>query len=352
MEWKKELASSFRSAEDLPEGFRLSASEKAYFTRPESQKSEFSVPLYYFSLAGKHENDPVRIQSIPRIEEFTIKPFELSDPLGENLYKVTGRLIHRYRDRVLFLATDSCAMYCRHCFRKNFTGRHQGPASMEEVKAAAEYIAVHSEVTEIILSGGDPLMLDTSLLKEYLSIFREAGKDLVFRIGTRMPVVLPSRVDAELVSMLKGFSPLFIMTQFNHPAELTEESIGGTDRFINAGIPVFNQTVLLRDVNDTADVLEKLFHTLVRCRIKPYYLFQGDLAAGTSHLRVPLSRGFNIMKELRLRLSGLSLPVFAVDLPGGGGKVPLTESYISECTESGWKLRDTNGKEFFYPEEL
>lgn len=351
MNWKKELVSSFRSPDDLPQEFALSDVERSCFGKVRQKGLPFLVTAYYLSLTGTNRNDPIRIQSIPGIEELIEKPTEVTDPLDEEKYKVTGRLIHRYPDRVLFLTTDTCAMYCRHCFRRNFTGHKNGPAGMKEVKEASAYIAAHKEVREVIFSGGDPLMLETSLLEKYLYSFKNARQDIIFRIGTRIPVVLPSRIDNTLVSILSEFKPLFIMTQFNHPREITETSMGGTSLFIDAGIPVLNQAVLLRKVNDSVETLEALFTRLLFNRIKPYYLFQGDMAAGTSHLRVPLKKGLSLMKELRKRISGMAMPVYAVDLPGGGGKVPLTESYINGLTDKGWELKDAGGKTYLYPDE-
>ena len=351
MDWKKEYASSLYSMEDLREKITFSDAEREYFLKKPEATFACAVPGYYFALLRDSEDDPIRRQAVPRIEELTVAPYELSDPLGEEKYKVTSRLIHRYTDRVLFLATDTCAMYCRHCFRRNFTSQHRGPAHNDEVRSAADYISVHTEVKEVIFSGGDPLMLDTARLERFLSAFKDAREDIIFRIGTRMPVVMPSRIDDELTAMLSRFKPLFVMTQYNHPRECTEVSIRNIEKFIDAGIPVLNQAVLLKKVNDSVPVLEELFHCLVRHRIKPYYLFQGDLAPGTAHLRVSLRKGLDLMKELRRRISGLALPVYAVDLPGGGGKIPLTESYISGLTSQGWELKDALGNIYMYPNE-
>ncbi len=349
MNWKKECASSLRSLEELEDKIQLSGDEREYFL-VKHDSFRCAVPSSYLSLIGDSRNDPIRLQAIPRIDELTVQSYECTDPLGEEPYKVTGRLIHRYRDRALFLVTDTCAMYCRHCFRRNFTGRHEGPAQDKEVEAAVNYVSSHPEITEVIFSGGDPLMLDTMVLEEYLARFKAVRSSLVVRVGTRMPVVMPSRIDAALVSMLSEYKPLFIMTQFNHPRECTAESMKVVSALIDAGIPILNQAVLLKNINDNADTLETLFHCLVRNRIKPYYLFQGDLAPGTSNLRASLGKGLRIMKELRGRVSGLALPVYAVDLPCGGGKVPLTEQYITGKTEKGWELTDTGGHTFLYPE--
>ncbi len=353
MSWKNELSKAVRTEEALLSSSRINLSdrEKLFFRLPGSRNFAFSVTDYYLSLVENNENDPLRLQCIPRPEELETKSYELSDPLGEDKYKVSARLIHRYRDRVLFLVTDTCAVYCRHCFRRSFTGGKGGTADEADISGAAEYVGQHKEVTEVILSGGDPLVMDTSVVERILAAFKKVRNDIVFRIGTRVPVVLPSRIDRYLVETLKKYSPVYIMTQFNHPREITSLSRRASVMLIDAGIPVFNQTVLLKGVNDDPGILEELFHRLVGLRIKPYYIFQGDLAAGTSHLRVPLGRGLEIMQELRGRISGLAMPVYAVDLPGGGGKVPLTESYIVSRRDGVWNLRDSEGRAYFYPDE-
>ncbi len=348
--WKRELSESYRSVSDLPEIFAPCREEREYLESP-GRGFRFSVPRNYFALAGDDENDPVRLQFMPRSEEFNTKGYETGDPLGEKLHKVTDRLIHRYYDRALFIASDVCAMYCRHCFRRDYLTADQSPLTEAEIENAASYLKKHSEIKELIISGGDPFMLDDKKINDLLYIFRLARPDIVFRVATRTPVVLPSRITPSLLKVLTDFKPLFIMTQFNHPAELTEESVKASGDLINCGIPVMNQTVLLRNVNDSVVVLAELFQKLVSCSIKPYYLFQGDLAAGTAHLRVPILQGMEIMKELRSRISGLALPVYAVDLPGGGGKVPLTESYVGRISGNKVILIDSEGKEFSYPLE-
>jgi lysine 2,3-aminomutase len=242
-------------------------------------------------------------------------------------------------------------MYCRHCFRRDYLSTDQIPLTKNEIHRAAAYLQSHLEVKELIISGGDPLVLDDSKLEELLSIFKESRPDIVFRLASRMPVVLPSRITDSLTDLLSKYKPLFFITQYNHPVELTDKSRKAVSLLINKGIPVLNQAVLLKSVNDSVDVLAELFQELLRCSVKPYYLFQGDLAAGTSHLRVPITKGLELMKELRSRISGLALPVYAVDLPGGGGKIPLTESYIHKITETSVIFKNRNGKEFTYPVE-
>ena len=332
---------------DLAGILELTEEEKAWKEGP------LSVPLritgHYLSLIDPTDpSDPLRRQVVPTCRENMPTGTESADPLGEIPHSHGGRLIHRYRNRVAFLATDICPMYCRHCFRRRFTGNMAGPATEAEVESAALYIGSHPEISEMLLTGGDPLTLSDATLDRMIGTFRKASPSLIIRICTRYPVSLPSRITKDLVDMIKRHdsAPFFLMTQFNHPREITPESIRAVSLFVDAGIPAMNQSVLLRGVNDNSDVLEELCNRLLFCRIKPYYLFQGDMVSGTSAFRVPLKRGMEIERELRRRLSGLARPVYAADLPDGGGKVPLCGSYIisSPDKEKGsWQFRTPDG---------
>jgi len=314
-----------------------------------------AIPAYFLSLIDKDDpHDPLRIQVVPTIHEGEHLEGEHIDPLAEIDHSVTERLIHRYPSRVAFLVTDICAMYCRHCFRRRFTGTFQGPATRAEIEEAASYLSKHREVKEILLTGGDMMTLSDSKIEELLSIFREARQDLVIRLCTRMPAAYPQRITPALVAIIKKFdtAPFFLMTQFNHPRELTKEAVAAVGLFVDAGIPAMNQSVLLKGVNDDAPTLEELCNKLIFSRIKPYYLFQGDLVEGTSHFRVPLEKGLALEKELRRRLSGLAMPLYAVDLPQGGGKVPLTEGYLQESSGCAvWNFTTVEGKKRSYPKE-
>lgn len=314
-----------------------------------------AIPSYFLSLMDKDDpSDPLRIQVVPTIHEGERLQDEHIDPLAEVDHSVTSRLIHRYSSRVAFLVTDICAMYCRHCFRRRFTGTFQGPATPSEIQEAASYLGQHGEVKEILLTGGDMMTLSDSKIEELIAIFREARQDLVIRLCTRMPAANPERITADLIAIFKKFksAPFFLMTQFNHPRELTQEAVAAVGMFVDAGIPAMNQSVLLKGVNDDASTLEQLCNKLIFSRIKPYYLFQGDLVEGTSHFRVPLEKGLALEKELRRRLSGLAMPLYAVDLPQGGGKVPLTEGYLQESGGCEvWNFTTVDGKKRSYPKE-
>ena len=335
------------SLQQLKQYLRLTEEELSWKEGP------LSVPLritdHYMALIDPDDpSDPLRRQVVPSCRENTSEDTESSDPLEEVDHSHGERLVHRYANRVAFLSTDICPMYCRHCFRRRFTGNMAGPASDADVMAAAEYLRENPQIKEMLLTGGDPLTLSDSRLDSMVGTFREASPHLIIRICTRYPVSQPERITGELVDMFRKHdtAPFYLMTQFNHPRELTPQSIRAVSLFVDAGIPAMNQSVLLRGVNDNADVLEELCNSLLFNRIKPYYLFQGDMVSGTSAFRVPLEKGLEIEQELRRRLSGLAMPAYTADLPDGGGKVPLCGSYImSRDKEKGsWTFRTPEGK--------
>ncbi len=328
--------------------------EEKLFSEKQANTLPIAIPSYFLSLIDPSDpKDPLRKQVVPRQAEQTQQPLEDIDPLAEVNHSVTERLIHRYTSRVAFLTTDICPMYCRHCFRRRFTGTFQGIATKEQTQDAARYVAAHTEVTEILFTGGDVLTLSDSRLSSMIKTFRDARPDLVIRLCTRMPASYPFRITDSLIAMLKQFNtaPFYLMTQFNHPRELTVQAIEAVSKFVEAGIPAMNQTVLLCDVNDDVATLEKLCNKLVFNRIKPYYLFQGDLVSGTSHFRVPLETGMELERELRKRLSGLAMPVYAVVLPQGGGKVPLGTKYtVGDASCGVWTFKTVEGEIRSYPD--
>ncbi|MFP4302118.1 MAG: KamA family radical SAM protein [Alkalispirochaetaceae bacterium] len=313
----------------------------------------YGVSRYYRSLSRWTDPavDPIAAQFEPREEEESRLHYESDDPIGDTQYAVTGRLIHHYRDRVLLLVSDRCATYCRHCFRRHFTGNSTGRITHTELEAAISYIREHGEVQEVLLSGGDPLMLGDRELGEILSRLRALREDLVFRVCSRVPVVLPGRITEPLAELLGSYAPLWFVTHANHPGEITEQFRRAIERLRRHGTVTMNQSVLLRGVNDDPDTLERLFRQLLRAGVKPYYLFQGDLAAGTAHFRVPIERGIEIMQTLRSRLSGMALPTYAVDLPEGGGKVPV-ESHLLRIEKDWYVFRGPQGSEYRYPREV
>ena len=350
---KREDPTIITSKEELRRHLVLTEDEKMFDT-DDTKILPLKIPFYFFNLIDKNDPlDPIRRQVVPTKCEQQVLAEEHIDPLSEVDHSVTERLIHRYQSRVAFLTTDVCPLHCRHCFRRRFTGTFQGPADEKQIGLAAAYVQAHPEVKEILFTGGDVLTLSNQALEAMIRAFRDKRPDLIIRLCTRMPASYPMRITAELITMLKQFNsaPFYLMTQFNHPRELTTQAIEAIRLFVDAGIPAMNQTVLLKGVNDDVPTLEELCNNLVFNRIKPYYLFQGDLVSGTAHFRVPLKEGLAIEAELRKRLSGLAMPLYAIDLPQGGGKVPLIQGYLSEQSGCGlWSFRTVDGEIRTYPD--
>ncbi|TVQ22060.1 MAG: KamA family radical SAM protein [Spirochaetaceae bacterium] len=311
----------------------------------------YGVSRHFAALADTEDpfRDPIAAQYIPTPGEQTVLSYEDPDPIGDGQYTVVPRLVHHYYDRALLLVNDRCATYCRYCFRRHFTGHGAGHVTSAELETICTYLSAHTEIQEVLLSGGDPLMLADTEFFGIIDRLRVV-RDLIVRVCTRMPVVLPNRISDSFARMLGERRPACMVVHVNHPRELTPQFRAGVDRLLAHGITTASQTVLLQGVNNDADVLEQLFRGLHRMSVRPYYLFQGDLASGTSHFRVDLGRGLEIMRILRSRLSGLALPTYAVDLPGGGGKVPVEASLV-RTTETDYILRDGAGKEWTYPRE-
>ncbi len=332
-----------RTRKELEQIITLTEAERRWFDEAPLEALPFMISSYYASLIDPEDlNDPIRAQIVPRIEECAAGEGESDDPQQENSYSPHGRFVHRYTSRAALLVSDTCTTYCRHCFRRRFTGQSHAGISNDLVKKTSQYLASHTEVKELLITGGDPLTLSDSRLDEIITTLREAREDLVLRLCTRTPVTYPERVSDRLIHILKKHhtAPVYIMTQFNHPREITRESRTAVARFADNGFPLMNQSVLLRGVNDTSSTLAELCNTLVSIRVKPYYLFNGDMVRGTAHLRLPLGEAIRIEGELRGLLSGLAMPVVAVDLPEGGGKVPVGELYYrgeqereSTCSE-------------------
>ncbi len=353
-EWQKELRGRICGLEELESELELEGAERDWFLHGDTDPAArlpFAVTRYYLSLMDDSPGHPLRRQAIPRIDEFRTLPGESLDPLCEGMHSPLPRLVHRYADRVLFLAAGSCALYCRHCFRRHFTGEGDGSVMLEAAEKAAAYLEEQREVRELLISGGDPLILPDTTIRKMLALFRTARPDIIIRIGTRMPVVLPSRITEELAALLGSFAPLFVITQFNHPLELAAPARAAAARLSNAGVVLLNQSVLLRGVNDSEETIRRLSGELLSARIIPYYLFQGDLASGTAHLRAPMSRGISIMRSLRQNMSGLATPSYAVDLPGGGGKWLIPLEPPPERSEGFYRISGPGGRIWLYPDE-
>jgi lysine 2,3-aminomutase len=344
--------------EDLPQVLRESIStEEAAFINQLKDKGllPFAVTPFYVSLAKPNIDDPIRKLCIPDPREVTVTVLETIDPLGASRYEVCPRMVHQYKDRVLLLTNGACDGYCRHCFRRNWVARPEGFITEEEMVTVTAYLQKHTEVREILLSGGDLLTASDDKIFWLLSKLKEAERTLLLRIGSRVPVTNPERITPELVELLSRFKPLRLVLHLNHPRELAAEVRQALELFVQAGIPVHTQTVLLKGINDDVETLAELFRESLNLGINPYYLLQGDLAPGTSHLRVNLLQGINLYKELKAHISGLAYPHYALDLPGGGGKIMLHEGSILAERENPlgnvYVLQDAQGREYEYPVE-
>jgi lysine 2,3-aminomutase len=310
-----------------------------------------SVTPHFFNLIDPGDPEcPIRRQVIPRIEETLDDPGEMSDPCGEDAHMPVPGLVHRYPDRVLFLVTDRCASYCRYCTRSRVVSGVGEQELHTEFDAAFRYLEKHTEIRDVLLSGGDPLLLSDKKLEALLSRLRAIKHIEFIRIGSRIPIFLPQRITPELCAMLRKYHPLFISVHTNHPRELTSEVRDGLGRLADAGIPLGNQSVLLRGVNDDVAVMRNLVHKLLMCRVRPYYLYQCDLIKGSSHLRASVTKGIEIIENLRGHTTGYAVPQFVIDAPGGGGKVPLNPDYMLMKDEQRVLIRNYEGKVFEYPE--
>jgi len=317
---------------------------------PPARFSEITTP-YLDRLIAESPEGAIAMQFLASEAEGYALPYELSDPLGEDAHAPAPRVIRKYANRALLLVTDTCAAHCRYCFRRSFTGSHRGVVLDSELEAAIEYLASQSSIEELLLSGGDPLTIGPSRLASILSRLRLRLPTVVFRICTRLPGVAPEKIGDALVEVVRAAAPVWLVVQINHPDELSQEVGAAFARFIDSGVPVVSQTVLLRGINDSTEVLAELFEGLVRLRVKPYQLFQTDLVVGTSHLRVPLARGVAIYGELKRRVSTLALPVYAVDAPGGGGKIALDRRSLERREGGFYLIEDLDGRLHRYPDE-
>lgn len=351
-DWKWQLKNRITSLEVIQELIPLTKREEQGIKRASGRLSMAITP-YFFSLIDREDPKcPIRKQAIPRLEEFSLSSGELVDPCGEDSHTPVPGLVHRYPDRVLLLVTDSCAMYCRYCTRKRMVGEELPPMSIAQFDEALKYIRSKKQIRDVLISGGDPLMMKTEVLESYIKRLREISHLEIIRIGTRVPVTLPMRIDEGLVSMLKKYHPLYISIHFSHPKEITPEVTKACGLLADAGIPLGSQTVLLKGINDRPSVMKKLMQELLRIRVRPYYIYQCDMAMGTSHFRTPVAVGINIMEELRGHTTGYAVPTFVVDAPGGGGKIPVAPAYLISQAKGRITLRNYENQIFNYTEPV
>jgi lysine 2,3-aminomutase len=343
-DWKWQFRNRITTVEKLSTVIPLSAKEKTQLQLV-TAKYPLSVTPYYLSLINVYDpEDPVRKQAIPSFEEITLGNVGFEDPLGEKRDSVVPGLVHRYADRALMVLTDICPMFCRHCTRKREWQHGGWVRKDEEIEPMLDYIRNNPKVRDVILSGGDVLTLSTERLEKVLAQLRKIEHLEMIRIGSRYPVVLPQRIDAELCEMLSNYGPIWFNTHFNHANEITSEAAKACDRLLRAGVPVNNQTVLLRGINDSVAAQMELSHKLLKIKVRPYYLFQCDEVQGTEHLRTPVETGLQIIEGMRGHTSGLAVPTFVIDLPSGGGKVSLQPDYVLSHTKERLILRNYQGR--------
>lgn len=342
-DWTWHMKNGIRDIETLEKVVKLTDLERDQI-RQCLGKFTMEITPYYAALMDRDDPCcPVRMQSVPRIAEMHDDPSDMADPLHEDVDSPVPGLTHRYPDRVLLLVTNICSMNCRHCTRRRLVGDEDVDMPEDNVSAAIEYIRSTPSVRDVLISGGDPLVLPDEQLRSILRRLREIPHVEIIRIGTRMPIVLPQRITDGLVNMLKQFHPLWVNVHFNHPKEITAEAKAACEKLADAGIPLGNQSVLLRGINDDPVVMKKLVHKLMTVRVRPYYIYQCDLSLGISHFRTSVAKGIEIIESLRGHTTGLAVPTFVVDAPGGGGKIPVMPNYLISMAEGKAVLRNYEG---------
>jgi lysine 2,3-aminomutase len=349
-DWRWQLRHRITTYEQLKEILELT-SEEIEGIKHSKGRLALAVTPYFASLMDPfNPNCPIRRQAIPRVEEIHLSKNEMVDPLGEDKHSPVPGLVHRYPDRVLLLVTDQCAVYCRYCTRRRLVGSHERSITQGNFEEVLRYLKSHRKVRDVLLSGGDPLLLENERLEEILSRLRALPHIELLRIGTRVPVTLPQRITGGLVRMLKKYHPLMISIHFTHPKEITDAVKRACNELADGGIPLGSQTVLLKSINDKPYIMKKLVQELLKIRVRPYYIYQCDLAMGTEHFRTSVATGIQIIEKLRGHTTGYAVPTYVVDAPGGGGKIPLQPDYVVSRGKGKIALRNYEGKIFEYSE--
>lgn len=342
--WRWQMKNRIFTADDLKKLMDISDAEEKGINKCLG-KLRMAITPYYLSLVDlrNRHHDPIWIQAVPTEHETHTRPEESEDSLFEDVDKPVPGLTHRYPDRALLLLTDQCAMYCRHCTRRRMAGQKDDAMPLSQIENAIDYISKTPVIRDVLLSGGDALLLDDDKLECIIKKLRDIDHVEIVRIGSRLPVVLPQRITDDLCNMLKKYHPIWLNTHFNHPDEITPEAVNACTKLADAGIPLGNQSVLVAKVNDCKHVMKDLIHQLVKIRVRPYYIYQCDLAQGLGHLRAPVSKGIEIMESLRSHTSGYAIPTLVVDAPGGGGKIPVMPNYIISMGHHKVILRNYEG---------
>lgn len=349
-DWRWQMRHAVRDGARLAKALSLTLAERAGIEET-AKIFRLGISPYYLSLIDpEHPFCPVRMQAVPVQAEARVRPGELRDPLGEDPKRPVEAIVHKYPDRVLFLALDTCSVYCRHCTRRRITKGGEAELNKAELEKGLEYVRTHPQVRDVLLSGGDPLLLSEERLEQILTPLRAIPHVEMIRIGTRIPVCLPMRVTEALAKLLRRHAPLFVVTHFNHPKEITPEARRACELLVDHGVPVENQAVLMRRLNSDARIITELSHECLKMRVRPYYLHQMDVAEGLEHLRTPMAAGVQIIEQMRGWTTGLAVPHLAVDLPGGGGKVTVQPDYVVERKATETVFRNYRGESYAYPE--
>jgi lysine 2,3-aminomutase len=348
-DWTWQLKNRITTTKQLEQLMELTPDERAGCEHA-NRKLALAITPYFFNLIDRRDPDcPIRKQVIPRAAEQVVSDGEMLDSLGEDEHSPVSGLVHRYPDRVLFLVTDRCAAYCRYCTRSRLVSNAQDYNFHPEYEEGLRYIAAHPEIRDVLLSGGDPLLLSDAKLEHLLSRLRAIPHVEFIRIGSRIPVFLPQRITPELCGILRRHGPVWMSIHVNHPRECTADLRAACERLAFAGVPLGNQSVLLRGINDDVDVMKALVHRLLRMRVRPYYLYQMDLITGGAHFKASVRKGIEIIQALRGHTTGYAVPQFVIDAPGGGGKVPLNPDYVESVDDDAIVLRNYEGRLYRYP---
>lgn len=348
--WIWQQQNRVRRMDQLEKVLDVTQEEREAFDKS-SELFNMAVTPYYAALMDNDDpNCPIRLQSVPKMGELTILPTELEDPLGEEADMPVPGITHRYPDRVLFYTTHHCPVFCRHCTRKRKVADPSSSAQKQQIEDGLEYIRKTPSIRDVVISGGDPLSNSDDRLDYIMGSLRAIPHVEIFRLGTRNLVTLPHRVTDDFVKILKKHSPVYVHTHFNHPKECTAEAFEACLKIAEAGIPINNQMVLLKGVNDDVETVKKLNHLLLMMRVRPYYIFQCDMTQGISHFRTPIEKGIEIIEGLRGHTSGMAVPHYVIDAPGGGGKIPLLPEYVTKREGRVWTFRNYKGKEYVYNE--
>ena len=351
-DWKWQYSHRIRTTEALSQIIPLSEKDKREI---ETSLGRFRMAItpYFASLMDPDDrNCPLRMQSVPSISETIVQPWEMKDPLKEEDDSPVAHIVHRYPDRILLLVTPQCAMYCRHCVRKRYVGEEDSAITKTELEKAINYIAGHTQIRDILISGGDPLTMNDGDLENIIARLRAIDHVEIIRIGTRVPAVLPMRITADLLDMLKKYHPIWMNVHFNHPRELTVQSCKACACLADAGIPLGNQSVLMRNINDSTETMKELLLKLVRNRVRPYYIYQCDLCEGIEHFRTRVEKGIEIIRNLTGNISGFAIPRFVIDAPDGGGKIPLSPDFLVSLDDEKIVMRNYKEREYVYPQPL